>query len=143
MLDGPQGGHTRILGAATGRWAGCGSCAAHRGHLQTGLAIRHRVQLPADGLHALRQLTFCERLDVDALSQIVGDDAVEAAPTRGLISALEDHDRVEVRFSHALCGEVVRPRLGLTAARRPRGGFVGAPKSQPLTGPADRSARRS
>jgi len=95
-------------------------------------------QLPADVLHALRLLTFCEPLALDTLCQIVGDDAVDAAETRGLIRVVEDHDRVDVRFSHALFGEVIRRRLGMAAARRLRGELVGALKSQPLTGPAER-----
>ena len=95
-------------------------------------------QLPDDVLHALRLLTFCEPLDLDTLCQIVGDDAVDAAETRGLIRVVEDHNRVDVRFSHALFGEVIRRRLGMAAARRLRGELVGALQSQPLTGPAER-----
>ena len=41
-------------------------------------------QLPDNVLHALRLLTFCEPLDLDTLSSIAGEDAVEEAESRGL-----------------------------------------------------------
>ena len=44
-------------------------------------------QLPDDVLHLLRLLTFCEPLDLDTLTSMVGSDAVEDAETRGLIRA--------------------------------------------------------
>src|ERR1700754_4382418 len=48
-------------------------------------------QLPDKVLHALRLLTFCEPLDLDALSEIVGPDAVEDAERRGLIRVAEEN----------------------------------------------------
>ena len=63
-------------------------------------------------------MTFCEPLDLDTLSKIVGDDALEEAETRGLIRVTKDHHSVDVRFKHPLFGEVIRRRLGMAASRR-------------------------
>jgi DNA-binding CsgD family transcriptional regulator len=95
-------------------------------------------QLPDDVLHALRLLTFCEPLDLDTLSEIVGAEAVEEAETRGLIRVIEDHSSIDVRFNHPLFGEVIRKRLGMAGARRLRGEVVRALQGQPLRGPTDR-----
>ena len=95
-------------------------------------------QLPDNVLHALRLLTFCEPLDLDALSSIAGVDAVEEAESRGLIRVVEEHNGVDVRFNHPLFGEVIRRRLGMAAARRLRGEVVRALQDQPLRGPTDR-----
>ena len=95
-------------------------------------------QLPDNVLHALRLLTFCEPLDLDTLSGIAGDDAVEEAENRGLIRVVEEHSGIDVRFNHPLFGEVIRRRLGMAAARRLRGEVVRALQGQPLRGPTDR-----
>ncbi|OBF32980.1 helix-turn-helix transcriptional regulator [Mycobacterium sp. ACS1612] len=95
-------------------------------------------QLPDNVLHALRLLTFCEPLDLDTLTDIVGAEAVEDAESRGLIRIAEDHSSIEARFNHPLFGEVIRRRLGMAAARRLRGEVVKALQGQPLSGPADR-----
>jgi DNA-binding CsgD family transcriptional regulator len=95
-------------------------------------------QLPDNVLHALRLLTFCEPLDLDTLSGIVGADAVEEAENRGLIRVVEDHHSVDVRFNHPLFGEVIRRRLGMAAARRLRGELVRALQDQPLRAAAER-----
>jgi DNA-binding CsgD family transcriptional regulator len=95
-------------------------------------------QLPDNVLHALRLLTFCEPLNLDTLTDIVGADAVEDAESRGLIRVVEDHSRVDVRFNHPLFGEVIRRRLGMAAARRLRGEVVRALQGEPLRGPTDR-----
>ena len=95
-------------------------------------------QLPDDVLHALRLLTFCEPLDLDTLSEIVGAEAVEEAESRGLIRVIEDHSSIDVRFNHPLFGEVIRKRLGMAGARRVRGEVVRALQGQPLRGPTDR-----
>ena len=52
--------------------------------------MRRIEQLPDDVLHALQLLTFCEPLDLDTLTQMVGAEAVEHAETRGLIRVLEE-----------------------------------------------------
>jgi DNA-binding CsgD family transcriptional regulator len=95
-------------------------------------------QLPDDVLHTLRLLTFCEPLDLDTLSEIVGAEAVEEAESRGLIRVIEDHSSIDVRFNHPLFGEVIRKRLGMAGARRVRGEVVRALQGQPLRGPTDR-----
>lgn len=95
-------------------------------------------QLPEGVLHALRLLTFCEPLDLDTLSDIVGADAVEDAESRGLIRVVEDHSSIDARFNHPLFGDVIRRRLGMAAARRLRGEVVRALHGQPLRGPTDR-----
>jgi len=95
-------------------------------------------QLPDNVLHTLRLLTFCEPLDLDALCEIVGTDAVEDAESRGLIRVIENRSTVDVRFNHPLFGEVIRRRLGMAAARRLRGEVVRVLKGQPLRGPTDR-----
>jgi DNA-binding CsgD family transcriptional regulator len=95
-------------------------------------------QLPDNVLHTLRLLTFCEPLDLDTLSDIVGADAVEDAESRGLIRVVEDHSSIDVRFNHPLFGELIRRRLGMAAARRVRGEVVRALQGRPLRGPTDR-----
>jgi DNA-binding CsgD family transcriptional regulator len=95
-------------------------------------------QLPDDVLHALRLLTFCEPLNLDTLSGIVGANAVEEAENRGLVRVVEDHNSVDVRFNHPLFGEVIRRRLGMAGARRLRGEVVRALQGQPLHGPGER-----
>ncbi len=95
-------------------------------------------QLPENVLHALRLLTFCEPLDLDTLSDIVGAEAVEDAEERGLVRVVEDHSTIDVRFNHPLFGEVIRRRLGMAAGRRLRGEVVRALRDQPLKAPTDR-----
>ena len=96
-------------------------------------------QFPDDVLHTLQLLTFCEPLDLITLTQMVDAEAVEHAETRGLIRILEEqHQPLEVRFTHPLFGEVIRRRLGLAAARRLRGELVRALREQPILGPGQR-----
>jgi DNA-binding CsgD family transcriptional regulator len=95
-------------------------------------------QLPDPVLHTLRLLTFCEPLDLDTLTDIVGVDAVEDSENRGLIRVAEVHNGIDVQFNHPLFGEVIRRRLGMAAARRLRGEVVRALQGRPLRGPADR-----
>lgn len=94
--------------------------------------------LPENVLHALQLLTFCEPLDLDALTTLVGADAVETAESRGLIRIIEDRNGLDVRFNHPLFGEVIRRRLGMAAARRLRGQLVRAIQDRPIHGPAQR-----
>jgi DNA-binding NarL/FixJ family response regulator len=95
-------------------------------------------QMPDDVLHAVRLLSFCEPLDFDVLTQMVGDDAVEQAETRGLIRIVEEQDSCDVQFNHPLFGEVMRRRLGMAAARRVRGELVRALQDRPVRGPTQR-----
>src|SRR6476659_8795808 len=95
-------------------------------------------QLPDDVLHLLRLLTFCEPLDLDTLTSLVGSDAVEDAETRGLIRVVAEHHSVDIRFNHPLFGELIRRRLGMAAARRLRGELVRALRDQTLHTPGRR-----
>jgi DNA-binding NarL/FixJ family response regulator len=95
-------------------------------------------QLPDDVLHLLRLLTFCEPLDLDTLTGLVGSDAVEDAETRGLIRVVAEDQGVAIRFNHPLFGELIRRRLGIAAARRLRGELVRALRDQPLGTPGRR-----
>jgi DNA-binding NarL/FixJ family response regulator len=96
-------------------------------------------QLPDPVLHALQVLTCCEPLDLDTLSKIAGDDAVEAAETRGLLRVTKDHGiGINVRFNHPLFGEVIRRRLGMAASRRLIGELVRTLNERPPTTPAER-----
>ena len=94
-------------------------------------------QLPDPVLHVLQVLTCCEPLDLDTLSKIAGDDAVEEAEARGLLRITTD-DSIKVRFNHPLFGEVLRRRLGTAATRRLSGELVRALKERPPTTPAER-----
>jgi DNA-binding CsgD family transcriptional regulator/DNA replicative helicase MCM subunit Mcm2 (Cdc46/Mcm family) len=95
-------------------------------------------QLPDQVLHALRLLTFCEPLDLDTLTAIVGADVVEEAESRGLVRVGEEPGGIDVRFTHPLFGEVIRRRLGMAAARRLRGELVRAMRDRPLNSSAHR-----
>ncbi len=95
-------------------------------------------QLPDDVLHLLRLLTFCEPLDLDALTSLVSSDAVEDAETRGLIRVVAEHQSVDVRFNHPLFGELIRRRLGMAAARRLRGELVRALRQRAPGAPGQR-----
>ena len=86
----------------------------------------------------LRLLTFCEPLDLDTLTSLVGSDAVEDAETRGLIRVVAEHQSGDVRFNHPLFGELIRRRLGMAAARRLRGELVRALRDRPLRAPGQR-----
>jgi DNA-binding CsgD family transcriptional regulator len=94
--------------------------------------------LPDDVLHALRLLSFYEPLDLDALTLMVGADAVESAEARGLVRIQEERNGLDVRFNHPLFGEVIRRRLGMAAARRVRGELVRVLQDRPVYGPAQR-----
>jgi DNA-binding NarL/FixJ family response regulator len=94
--------------------------------------------LPEDVRHTLSLLTFCEPLDLDALTSLVSADAVESAESRGLIRIVEDRNGLDVRFNHPLFGEVIRRRLGMAAARRLRGELARALQGRPINGPAQR-----
>lgn len=91
-----------------------------------------------DAISALKLLALCEPLDVDALTELAGEDAVDAAETRGLIRLVQDGPVLNTRFSHPLVGDVVRSRLGTAAARRLRGRLVQILRDSELDSPASR-----
>jgi DNA-binding NarL/FixJ family response regulator len=87
---------------------------------------------------ALKLLALCEPLDIDALCELAGEDAVDAAEVGGLIRVVDDGSALNARFSHPLYGDVVRRRLGTLSARRLRGRIVTVLREQPLDSAANR-----
>jgi DNA-binding NarL/FixJ family response regulator len=81
-------------------------------------------QAGTDVVDALKLLALCEPLDIDALCELAGEDAVDAAEVRGLIRIVHDGPQVNARFSHPLFGEAVRRRVGTASARKLRGRVV-------------------
>ncbi|WP_019929744.1 LuxR C-terminal-related transcriptional regulator [Nocardia sp. BMG111209] len=77
-------------------------------------------------LDALQMLALCEPLDLDILTGLVGEEAVDAAEIAGLIRISRDGRQDVARFSHPLLGEVVHGRIGTASARRRRGRIVAA-----------------
>jgi len=118
-----------------------------RGHAavsaQLASLVDERIeQLPDEVAHALGLLAFCEPLDLDTLSDLVGSGAVEQAEMRGLIHIVEDRgigsETSGVWFNQLLLGDVMRRRLGVAAARRLRGELVRALGDKPIRGPRER-----
>jgi DNA-binding CsgD family transcriptional regulator len=78
----------------------------------------------SDVVNALKLLALCEPLDIDALCELAGEAAVDAAEIQGLIRVVQDGAVMNTRFSHPLYGDVVRRRIGTASARRLRGRIV-------------------
>ncbi|KAA0017069.1 helix-turn-helix transcriptional regulator [Antrihabitans cavernicola] len=95
-------------------------------------------QLPDPVLHALKLLTFCEPLDLDALEELAGEEAVEEAEARGVVKIEQDGHRLTVRYTHPMLGDVIRRRLGLASARRLRGQLVKALQVRDISSPSER-----
>lgn len=95
-------------------------------------------QLPEPVLRVLELLTFCEPLDLDVLVELTGEEAVEAAESRGAIRVVENARDLVVRYNHPLFGEVIRRRLGIVSARRLRGRLYSALRERPLRTAAER-----
>ena len=91
-----------------------------------------------DVVNALKFLALCEPLDIDALSELAGEDAVDAAEVGGLIRIGQDGTSLNARFSHPLYGDVVRRRVGTASARRLRGRIVKVLREQELDTAASR-----
>ncbi|MCV7285794.1 tetratricopeptide repeat protein [Mycolicibacterium wolinskyi] len=93
-----------------------------------------------DVLHALKLLSLCEPLDIDAFSELAGEEAVDAAEMRGLIRIVADDSdgQITARFSHPLFGEVVRRRVGTASARKLRGRIAQILRERDLTSAASR-----
>ena len=86
----------------------------------------------------MKLLALCEPLDIDALCELAGTDAVDAAEVRGLIRIVHDGARVNARFSHPLFGDVVRRRVGTASARKLRGRVVQVLRDRELDTAASR-----
>ncbi|WP_152467795.1 LuxR C-terminal-related transcriptional regulator [Gordonia terrae] len=95
-------------------------------------------QLDGPVLGALKYLSLCEPLDIDVLSELAGEEAVEEAEIAGLVRITRDGRRLDVAFHHPLFGEVIRRRLGQVSSRRLRGRLVEALQSRPTNTPAER-----
>jgi tetratricopeptide (TPR) repeat protein len=91
-----------------------------------------------DVINALKPLALCEPLDIDALTELVGEDAVDAAEVRGLVRVVQDGSQINVRFSHPLFGDVVRRRIGTASARRFRGRIARVLRDRQLDSAAGR-----
>ena len=101
--------------------------------------LEDRVErLPEPVLRVLELLTFCEPIDLDVLSELAGEEAVEAAEARGVIRVVEHDHRLVVRYNHPLFGEVIRRRLGIASARRLRGRLFSALQQRPVQSAAER-----
>lgn len=87
---------------------------------------------------ALKLLALCEPLDSDALTELVGDAAVDEAEMRGLIRFTEDGPTLNARFSHPLVGDVVRTKIGRAAERRLKGQVVQILRRRELSTAASR-----
>ncbi|GAB4987812.1 LuxR C-terminal-related transcriptional regulator [Mycobacterium avium subsp. hominissuis] len=96
----------------------------------------HEISGPA--LHALQLLAICEPLELRTLIQVVGQDGIEGAETRGLIRVDEHRYGTDVRFQNPLFGDAIRRQLGTAAKRRLRGELVTALGRQPLMTHAER-----
>lgn len=95
-------------------------------------------QAGEDVINALKLLALCEPLDIDALTELAGESAVDDAETRGLIRCVSHGDTLNARFSHPLVGDVVRSRVGRAAARRLKGRIVEVLRRQEMDSAASR-----
>ena len=95
-------------------------------------------QAGKDVVDALKLLALCEPLDIDALCELAGEDAVDAAEVRGLIRIVHDGAQINARFSHPLFGDVMRRRVGTASARKLRGRIVKALRDRELDTAASR-----
>src|SRR6476620_5338692 len=93
----------------------------------SGLAALLESRLDQAGpgvVNALKLLALSEPLDIDALTELAGEEAVDTAEARGLIRFVRDGTALNARFSHPLVGDVVRSRVGRAAERRLKGQLV-------------------
>ena len=94
----------------------------------SGLAALLKSRLDRAGddvLNALKLLALCEPLHIDALCELAGVEAVDAAELQGLIRVVHDGPHlINARFSHPLYGDVIRSRVGTALARKLRGRLV-------------------
>ena len=107
----------------------------------SGLAALLESRLDQAGpgvVNALKLLALSEPLDIDALTELAGEEAVDAAETRGLIRFVRDGTTLNARFSHPLVGDVVRSRVGRAAERRFKGQLVQILRRRELDTPASR-----
>ena len=111
------------LGAVDGVWQLRGPTAVSPGLAEL---LEERLKRAGNAaLRALKLLALCEPLDINTLSELAGEDAVDAAEVQGLLHIVRDGDQINARISHPLYGDVVRRRIGTASARKLRGRIVG------------------
>lgn len=98
-------------------------------------------RLPPDERRALQLLALAEPLPLEILAELVSSDTLEHVERRGLIRVLDETGAVEVYFTHAVIGEVIRNGLGQVAGRRLRSELLTAMKAHPPRSPAERLRR--
>lgn len=98
-------------------------------------------RLPPDEKRALHLLAFAEPLPLEVLSELADSDTLERVERRGLIRIDDSTGPVEVFFTHALIGEVIRTGLGRVASRRLQSELLAAMESHPPRTPAERIRR--
>ncbi|TGD86718.1 tetratricopeptide repeat protein [Mycolicibacterium sp. CH28] len=110
------------LGEVNGVWQLRGATTVSSG-LATLLENRFENADP-DAVTVLRLLSLCEPLDIDALVELAGEQAIDAAEKARLIRIDRDGPTLNARISHPLYGDVVRRRIGTASARMLRGQIV-------------------
>lgn len=92
-----------------------------------------------DVMNALKLLSLCEPLDIDAFAELAGEEAVDSAEMRGLIRIVTDAGgTLTARFAHPLFAEVVRRRVGTASARKLRGRIAKILRDRDLSTAASR-----
>ncbi len=92
-----------------------------------------------DVMNALKLLSLCEPLDIDAFAELAGEQAVDSAEMRGLIRIVTDAGgTLTARFAHPLFAEVVRRRVGTASARKLRGRIAKILRDRDLSTAASR-----
>ena len=92
-------------------------------HLNTLVASRID-RLSQEERRVLELLSFCEPLDLDVLTDLSSEEAVEAAERDGLVRVARGQAGLVVRLGHPLYGEVLSKSTPMLAARRIRGEVV-------------------
>jgi DNA-binding CsgD family transcriptional regulator/tetratricopeptide (TPR) repeat protein len=77
-----------------------------------------------EAVTVLRLLALCEPMDIDALVELAGERAIDAAEKAQLIRIDRDGPALNARISHPLYGDVVLRQIGTASARMLRGQIV-------------------
>lgn len=129
------------LGEVKGVWQLRGATTVSSG-LATLLESRFDHADP-DAVTALRLLSLCEPLDLDALVELAGEQAIDAAEKAQLIRIDRDGPTLAARISHPLYGDVIRRQIGTASARKLRGQIVTVLNRRKPTSVAGGSGSRS
>ena len=112
-----------------------------RAQVSAGLAALLDTRLDNAGttaLGVLKLLALCEPLDLDALVELAGVDAVDGAEQADLIRIADDGGALRARIAHPLYGDVMRRRIGTASARESRGRIAEALRTRDLSSAARR-----